>query len=40
VKLGIMTGEEIDDHQRRLRALLPTHNLPPLWGIHRVAAVV
>jgi ubiquinone/menaquinone biosynthesis C-methylase UbiE len=39
VKLGIMTGEEIDDHQHRLRGLLPTSNIPPLWGIHRVTAV-
>jgi ubiquinone/menaquinone biosynthesis C-methylase UbiE len=35
VSLGIMTAADIDEQQRRLRALTPGH-LPPVWGIHRV----
>jgi ubiquinone/menaquinone biosynthesis C-methylase UbiE len=34
--LGIMTGEEVAEQQRLLRGL-PIENLPPAWGIFRVA---
>jgi ubiquinone/menaquinone biosynthesis C-methylase UbiE len=34
--LGIMTGAQIDEQQRLLRAL-PTEGLPAVWGIHMVA---
>jgi ubiquinone/menaquinone biosynthesis C-methylase UbiE len=39
IKLGIMTGDEIEDQKRRLRALT-TANLPAVWGVYRVSAVV
>jgi ubiquinone/menaquinone biosynthesis C-methylase UbiE len=35
-ELGILTAGEIDEQQRHLRAL-PPGQLPPAWGIHRVA---
>jgi len=38
LKLGIMTGEEIDLQKRQLREL-PAGELPAVWGIHRVTAV-
>ncbi|HZZ82727.1 MAG TPA: hypothetical protein VFE62_29785, partial [Gemmataceae bacterium] len=38
IELGIMTADEIDRQQALLRAL-PTDNLPPAWGIFRVACV-
>jgi ubiquinone/menaquinone biosynthesis C-methylase UbiE len=34
--LGILTGAEIDEQQRLLRAL-PTDALPAVWGVYRVA---
>jgi hypothetical protein len=34
--LGILSGEEIEEQQRLLRAL-PVASLPPAWGIYRVA---
>jgi ubiquinone/menaquinone biosynthesis C-methylase UbiE len=34
--LGILTAAEVDEQQRRLRAL-PTEGLPAVWGIHQVA---
>jgi hypothetical protein len=37
-KLGIMTGDEINDQKRQLRAL-PAGELPAVWGIHRATAV-
>jgi ubiquinone/menaquinone biosynthesis C-methylase UbiE len=37
--LGILTPAEIEEQQRRLRAL-PAEGLPAVWGIHRVACVV
>jgi ubiquinone/menaquinone biosynthesis C-methylase UbiE len=36
--LGVLTGEEVDQQQRLLRAL-PTDSLPPAWGIFRATAV-
>jgi ubiquinone/menaquinone biosynthesis C-methylase UbiE len=36
IALGICTAAEIDEQQRRLRAL-PSEGLLPVWGIHRVA---
>ncbi|HEY3963856.1 MAG TPA: methyltransferase [Planctomycetaceae bacterium] len=39
LKLGIMTSAEIDEQKRRLRAL-PVGNLPAVWGVYRVSAVV
>ena len=38
VALGILTGAQIDEQQRLLRAL-PPGPLPPAWGIFRVACV-
>jgi ubiquinone/menaquinone biosynthesis C-methylase UbiE len=35
-KSSILSGAEIDEQQRLLRALAP-ESLPPAWGIHRVA---
>ncbi len=34
--LGILTGDEIAEQQRLLRAL-PVESLPPAWGAYRVA---
>jgi ubiquinone/menaquinone biosynthesis C-methylase UbiE len=34
--LGILTAADIDEQQRRLRAM-PAEGLPAVWGIHRVA---
>jgi hypothetical protein len=33
--LGILTGAEIEQQRRLLRAL-PAESLPAVWGIHRV----
>ena len=35
--LGILTGPQIDEQQRLLRALFAQAPLPPAWGIFRVA---
>ena len=37
--LGILTGEEVEQQQRALRALA-AEGLPAAWGIHRVACEV
>jgi ubiquinone/menaquinone biosynthesis C-methylase UbiE len=37
-KLGIMTGDEIEEQKRQLR-VLPTGELPAVWGIYRATAV-
>ncbi len=37
--LGIITGEQIEEQQRLLRAL-PAEGLPPAWGSYRVACEV
>ena len=39
VSFGVLTAAEIDEQQRLLRAL-PCENLPPAWGIFRVACEV
>jgi ubiquinone/menaquinone biosynthesis C-methylase UbiE len=39
LKLGIMSTAEIEEQKRQLRAL-PAGDLPAVWGIHRVTAVV
>ena len=39
VSFGILSAAEIDEQQRLLRAL-PCDNLPPAWGIFRVACEV
>lgn len=38
-ELGIMTPEEIEQEQRELRALSAA-NIPAVWGVHSVTAVV
>ncbi len=39
VSLGIITSPEIDEQQKLLRAL-PVGDLPPVWGLHQVTAIV
>lgn len=39
VSLGILSAAEIDEQQELLRAL-PVGDLPPVWGLHQVTALV
>ena len=39
VSLGVLASDEIDEQQKLLGAL-PVGELPPVWGLHQVTAVV
>lgn len=39
LSMGIMTADEIEKQKQQLRAL-PVAELPAVWGIHRVTAIV